>query len=581
MTTCLRLVVAVIAFVSLTATPESAVAATTSKAKVSLASTSVTASATRVVNVKLTCRATSRCKGTAKVRVSGKSTAERRYSIAAKKSRKVSFALTKIQFAAVERAGKVRAKMVITEKKPAKRAARSLTFTLRRHSGVQPPAITPQPTASVPTPSASPTPTSTPTSTPTAEPVDSKAYAERNWAPTSFDTCPASLHRSHSVLGPDGKRYPTWHAPTDTDPATGHTCTYGHEHGDDPATSDIYLWVTDFLNEDATTGRGIPFGYVSEALDTYASEHDHVTRHEDNVGHKIIVANNVKLVASSPRGYVRDASGAIVTCDYLIKVHQGSHSGDAIINNAHELLYAINCTDGTALISSTLTRFGDANEFQRSCDPTTTITTSGSNLPHGFGGARLIPDVFCINRDVLVPHNAQSSVWSLYEVWESANRLATSDDRVLTSFDPWFAVRNPARAHSGGSSNAILDLITTLWLVDSNDDGTAKGYPWDQLRIDLQQSGHSDHLVAKADPLSPFDGAERDYYLKSTTVANAGGPTQWYSDPYGEHAQTSPASGLVRQYVSATDNTWWPELERRQFDLQRDFGHDNGVHAPN
>ena len=41
------------------------------------------------------------------------------------------------------------------------------------------------------------------------------------------------------------------------------------------------------------------------------------------------------------------------------------------------------------------------------------------------------------------------------------------------------------------------------------------------------------------------------------------------------------APGLVRQHLSSTDNSAWPELERRLFDLERDHGHANGVHAPN
>src|SRR6185312_14613428 len=45
------------------------------------------------------------------------------------------------------------------------------------------------------------------------EPQPSDAYANRNWSPTTYDTCPKALHDSYSVVGPDGKLYPTWHPP--------------------------------------------------------------------------------------------------------------------------------------------------------------------------------------------------------------------------------------------------------------------------------------------------------------------------------------------------------------------------------
>lgn len=87
--------------------------------------------------------------------------------------------------------------------------------------------------------------------------------------------------------------------------------------------------------------------------------------------------------------------------------------------------------------------------------------------------------------------------------------------------------------------------------------------------------------MPKGDPDSPFDGAQRDYYLKGTTVANASGPTVWWTDPYGDNAVTAPSAGLVKQWISTSDNTSWPEVERRIFDMEKDFGKDNGVHAPN
>ncbi|HEU5152942.1 MAG TPA: hypothetical protein VFU19_20790 [Iamia sp.] len=507
--------------------------------------TALTVAADGTVPVTVRCTGAKACSGSVRVRVGGLDSPFRAFSAPAGGSRQVVVTLTTAQRARLSPTGPTPAEVRIKETRPADLPVRGLAVTLAAAARPEPPT--------------------------------SKAYRERNWTPTAHDTCSAELHRSYSVIGPDGKLYPTWHPPTVVDPATGQTCTFGHEHGDDPATSDIYTWVTDHLDASLDRGRGIPFGYVSEALDAWSAETGAVTRHEDNVGHKVVVANDVRMVTASPRGYVRDASGAIVTCDVLMKVHQGSHSGDALVNNAHELLYAARCTDGTEVISSTMTRFGDANEFNRSCDGAR-VETAGSDLPDGDGGLRLIPDQDCIDRDVLVPPGRSSSIWALYEVWRSANDLTTPDGTVLASFDPWFGVRNPARAHAGGVNNLICDLVDVTDMTDEADGGTARGYPFDEVTAYEASTGTQ---LAKADPASPFDGAQRDFYLRTTRVTNAGGPTTWYTDPYGGGAVTTPGPGLVRQHLSATSNAHWPELERRSFDLEADFGAGNGVHAPN
>lgn len=496
------------------------------------------------VRVTVRCTASSSCTGSVRLRVGGLDSPFRAFTATAGATRDLAVALSAAQVARLAPGTTVPAEVRVKETTPIDVAVRGIATTLTR------------PATAVPT---------------------SYAYRERNWTPTPQDTCSAELHRSFSVVGPDAKLYPTWHPPTTVDPATGRTCTFGHEHGDDPATSDLYIWVTDHLGAGAAHGRGIPFGYVSEALDTYGPAHGTATRHEDNVGHKVVVANDVRIVSAAPRGYVRDAAGQPITCDVLMKVHQGSHSGDALANNAHELLYAARCSDGTEVISSTMTRFGAANEFHRSCDGTR-VATAGSPLPDGPAGQRLIPDRTCIDRDVLVPAGRASSIWALYEVWRSANDLTRPDGTVLASFDPWFGVRNPARAHAGGVNVLICDLVDVPGSVDPADGGTARGYPFDEVTAHEAATGQP---LGRTDPASPFDGAQRDFYLQTTRVTNTGGPTTWYTDPYGGGAVTTAAPGLVRQHLSSTSNATWPALERRSFDLQRDHGAGNGVHAPN
>jgi len=520
---------------------------------IAVATTAASVAADRLVAISLRCKGVSTCTGRTALTVAGLGGTAVAYSIGTGATTKVTLTLTAAQFAKVRTGHSLTATLGVTEVKPNAVASRKSEVSLT----YLPPA-----------------------------PVASQAYQSRNWTPTAYDTCSEALHRSYSVVGPDGKLYPTWHPAEVVDPATGKMCTFGHEHGDDPFTSDIYGWVSDFLTDpDYPLQGGVPFGYVSETLVDYAGANaGQVTRHEDNVGHKIIVKNDVKLIRENPRGYVKapDAAGnmVVVTCDYLIKIHQGSHSADATINNAHELLYAMKCTDGTELISLTMSRFGDANEFNRSCQPATVVKTTGSILPDGNGGRRLIPDRDCMTEFVLVnpaTPSRYSDQWSMYEVWESFNQLTAADGAVLAEFDPWFAVRNPSRyfwpAKNSDGSNGLGYPSDLTWETDPADNGRVNAKPWSDF---LGQAPFD-----RSDPKSAFDGAARDFYLRNTVVANAGGGTTWYTNPWGVDGVSTPFTGSVKQWVGSTDNTAYPALERQKFghDVHYYYGH--GVHAPN
>ena len=248
-----------------------------------------------------------------------------------------------------------------------------------------------------PAPRATPAPDGLPAPLPSAP--ASVAFSTRNWQPTAQDTCPKALHDRYSVIGPDGKVYPTWHPPTVIDPATGKTCTFGHEHGRDPRGSKLFDWVAQhFAAPGEEAYAGIPFGAATEALDDYANAHPGTAkRSEDHVGYKIDYANDVPLTTAD------GATG--VTCDYLVRVHQGSHSADALANNVHELLYAARCTDGTEIISNIVARFGAPGQYARGCDGST-VTTTDNGYPSGTG-SRAIPDRTCVQSTFLVPPGAR------------------------------------------------------------------------------------------------------------------------------------------------------------------------------
>lgn len=407
------------------------------------------------------------------------------------------------------------------------------------------------------------------------KPPDSIAFAERNWTPTEYDTCREALHRRYSVVGRDGKRYPSWHPPKVIDPKTGERCRFGHEHGRRPQGSDIYEWVAKRLGSDRYPWRrGIPFGYVSEQLDTYAEANPGTPiRQEDHVGHKIDWANDVRLRGRRGRSIPRRPGGKPVKCDYLFKIHQGSHSPDATANNAHELIYAVRCTDGARLIASTMSRFGAPNEFNRSCAPHEVVATTGSSLPPG-PGVRLIPDRGCAETYVLVDpddDSAYSDLWSFYENWRSENELTAAGGKRLASYDPWFAIFNPSRYFDPSATPTIGPTVGLSWEVEPNGD-VANRPPW-------TRASRLDPFPAQ-DPRSPFDGAQREFYVHDTRIANKPGPRRWYTDPWGGNGSTEPFPGAVCQVVGKVSTKGYPELRRRLFRRGTDYG-GQGVHAPN
>jgi len=136
----------------------------------------------------------------------------------------------------------------------------------------------------------------------------------------------SAAHRPSSG-GPDGKVYPTWHPARD---ASG--CAFGHEHGDDPRTSDLF-----------STASWPPFGYTSEVMLDNLAESSH--RHEDHVGHKVLAVNNSNVIQGDNGSSLFPPQGTtIAVCDLLLKFHQGTHSPDAFSNNVHELLFNQRCT---------------------------------------------------------------------------------------------------------------------------------------------------------------------------------------------------------------------------------------------
>ena len=379
--------------------------------------------------------------------------------------------------------------------------------------------------------------------------------------------CSREIHARYWTYGPDGKVYPTWHPPRDPS-----GCPFGHEHGDDPRTSDLFGSV-----------GWPPFGYTSEVLMDSQPLASH--RHEDHVGHKVLAVNNSAVIQGDDGTSFFPPSGAtIATCDILLKFHQGTHSPDAFSNNNHELLLNQRCaTPGgqvTEVRYSALIALGRAGGF------------SPSECP-GFGGqfinvqpavpadspsdtrslGRLITEPGCIQAirdgrthyDPLYPDPVPFTVSDMDDFWFSDVQVTGAG--LNFHLAPLFYVVNPSRYYDPSlpsKMGRIVDLCYTS-LAGGSFCGAAKQV--------TQQTGQR---VAWDDPRSPFKGTLREFRPGTFTLTNTG-PTTIYTDSYGQNASTTPFAGSIAQYFSGNSTSMYVR------GAIKDYGATaaDQIHAPN
>ncbi len=365
------------------------------------------------------------------------------------------------------------------------------------------------------------------------------------WAPAGTDTCSPAVHDQYFAVGPDGLRYPTWHPPVDPS-----GCTFGHEHGRDPAGSDLFEEV-----------GPIPFGYANQHLEAGGFG---APRNEDHVGHKVEWENDIRMNVQNTGAEIFS-----VTCDVMTKMHQGTHSPDAFTNNLHEVAYHIRCSDGTGFSATMLTPIGDAGELVVSCDREIHIeagTANPSISPDG-GGKRAIPDASCITERVLAPEDGRPRFdRALRESWEISASLRTAEGRTLVAFNPYFQVTDPSRFFDPAVDRALARPIDLCSLPELNG-------------VDQCESIVGLDSVAWDDPRSPFKGVRRFVDVNSNRVHNEDGPNVWYTDSFGRNGRTEPFPGSIRQWVANRDNKG---LDIRGGIIGKDRDYDApGVRAPN
>lgn len=373
------------------------------------------------------------------------------------------------------------------------------------------------------------------------------------WSPGPGETCTKEQHDAYATVGPDGKKYPTWHPPND--PASG--CSFGHEHGRDPKGSRLASMV-----------GPIPFGYANEQL---ALVDPLNPRNEDHVGHKVEWENDIAMRVNS-----QVASPLFdVRCDVLVKLHQGTHSRDAFTNNVHELVYHISCNDGTAMHITMLTAIGKPGEFVRSCDNATVIQAGAPtplNSPTG-GGKRLIPDRECVMEHMLVGSTRNSNMSAaLHESWQTSNQIRRENGQTIASFDPYFQVPSPSRYFDPTAPGLVGRPIDMCYATEPNGD-RARGGACGEATGSGAITG-----ITWDDPRSPFNGVRRKVDINGNRINNANGPDVWYTDPYGRRAATEPFPGSIRQVIARINTALDPHGPT--IGHERHYG-GPGVRAPN
>ncbi len=434
------------------------------------------------------------------------------------------------------------------------------------------PPTTTSPTTSPSTPATTaPSPTSTPTSTPTPGPVGGPknvdgspkapkpgtvapptgavtAMAYGIWEPSEHDSCSKAIHDKYWVYGPDGKVYPTWHPPKD--PATG--CTFGHEHGRDPAGSDL-------------SDIPFPFGYANEQAMLSGTVH----RHEDHVGHKIEWYNN--------GGYYNNGSSSQnhdVICDVAYKMHQGSHSADAFTNNAHEVFNYARCENGAEFIYRALHPFGSKGEFNMHCNQSAGAAVpfgdpSGGTTDTAGSGTREIPAEECFEGRVLVGEGERTNWHAFDERWTLYQNDDSEDfGRFFIQF--YFFVDLPSRYWDGEKLARTVDLCYETGSRQVRNDE----------HCEPMRRANPGKRVQWDDPASPFNGADRKVFMVDIRLDNKAGQTDWYTDIYGSNWSAEPFAGSIKQHVGTTPiraaASYRPSPIR-----SIEYADDLGLHAPN
>jgi hypothetical protein len=440
---------------------------------------------------------------------------------------------------------------------------------------------------------------------PRSSPDDDDApssHAMGRWTPLQpHDTCSRELHDTYFVIGPDGKKYPTWHPPVVQDPDTGDLCSFGHEHGVDPRDSALWSDLRRHFAHDANgdgvidTGElersGVPFGLVAEQLEGSATP-----RPEEHTGYKIALRDNaprVRLVNGVPQAFE-------LSCDLFAAYNQATSSGDAFASNLFSVTYAIDCNQGADVASyrlkvivSTMAIYRDPGSFTVSVDGNgnPVLQPAGDAVPPNSpaGGSELgrqIPARERVFANVFVASGDSDYDAGLNERWDTFLRLRRADGTEIATLAPAFRVFAPARYYDNGAADTInlcyygLNAAGTL-VTDPSAASTivrrARGGVCEREAPNGPGTPVSQR-IARTDPESPFNACERAAYFGGDVARNGGGPTTWYTDAFGGLGRTTSFARSIRQFVSAVDTG---TITLAEVEETNPSCAESSIHAPN
>ncbi|MFK7993616.1 MAG: DUF4082 domain-containing protein [Granulosicoccus sp.] len=376
--------------------------------------------------------------------------------------------------------------------------------------------------------------------------------------PRQNGECSQEVHDRYWVMDSAGVTHPTWHPPVD--PVTG--CRFAHEHGDDPRTSPNYVFA-----------QGIPFGV------THGHSDGLLMRHEDHVGHKVVVQSNWELVDGNPQNGSQPGSDAIrrtgTQCDWLSKIHQGSWSRDALANNAHEYFLNLRCTDGVQLRLKQLITFGPPELVTNICNgpsvnqaqalfnpgrtseafPSGVTATSGTAVVDPLDGKR---EFACI--DNLLWKNR------LEELWKSDGVIKLPSGGFI-HFSPYYVVLNPARYldHRWAERGARDGYVSSLDLC-FNDNAAFRSQPMGYCNTVPAELGQLDSRSRQRDIRNPMNGTRRVIHPKNVVVyseneSGSGESIVFCTNRLGRDARIPDTgncrSNEIEQMVSRSDRRQW------------------------
>jgi len=325
------------------------------------------------------------------------------------------------------------------------------------------------------------------------------------------------VHDRYWVKGDDDLAYHTWH------PSVADGCVFRHEHGDNAATSDIINYA-----------EGYPaFGFAMEQQHAGSS----MPRHEDHFGHKVFVANNIKLAIGTSTNSNEIIYDAGITCDWLSKIHQGSYSADALTNNTHEYYLNMQCDDthqqeSTAFSVKIMADWGQANKFtfidngHIDIEPVDTQVTSFLTYPWNGEPDPITPPTMV---SPLNPNGGRGTTSISGLQWKN-----------------WNEVYRPAELWQQDE----VSVQTVDLCYGSNGTRLPGGF------CSILPVNYPGQDYWKSDA-SPFNGSVRTLNFKAIEVNNDGGPTEFCTDPFGQNASPMPCSGNQIRQKSASIRNYW------------------------